>query len=40
LPGKHRFVDREDLVGKRFDERRVNGEERVEQVGQLDAEGL
>ena len=34
LPGQHGLVDRGDLMGKGFDERSVNGQHRVKQVGE------
>ena len=40
LAGQHRLVDRRDLVRQRLDQRGVDGEQRVEEVGQADAVGL
>jgi hypothetical protein len=37
LPGQHRLVDGVDLVRQRFDVRRVDRQQRIEQVGQADA---
>ena len=36
LPRQHRLVDGGDLVRQRLDQRGVDGEQRVEQVGQAD----
>ena len=40
LAGQHLLVDRRDLMRERFDQRGVDGEQRVEEVGQPDALGL
>ena len=40
LPLEHLVVDGRDLVGQRIHQRSVDGEERIEQVGELDAVGL
>ena len=40
LAGEHLLVDGRDLVRKRIHERSVNGEERIEQVGEVDPVGL
>ena len=37
LPRQHRLVDRGDLMRQGLDHRRVNGQHRVEQVGETDA---
>lgn len=40
LAGQHVAVDAGDLVGQRFDQRGMDRQDRVEQVGQVDAVGL
>lgn len=40
LPGEHLLVDRRDLVRKRLDQGGMDGQERIEEVGQPDAVGL
>ena len=40
LPGEHLAVDGGDLVRQRLDQRRVDGQQRVEEVGQPDAVGF
>ena len=40
LPGKHLAVNGGDLVRQRLDERRVDGKQRIEEVGQPDAVGF
>jgi len=40
LPGEHLLVDGGDLVGKRIDQRRMNGQEGIEEMGELDAMGF
>ena len=40
LARQHRLVDRRDLVRQRLDQRGVDGQHRIEQVGQADALGL
>ena len=40
LAGKHLLVDRRDLVRERFDQRGVDGQQRIEEVGQPDAVGF
>ncbi len=40
LAGQHLAVDAGDLVGQRLDQRGVDGQHRIEEVGQVDAVGL
>ena len=40
LAGKHAFIDGRDLVRQRLNDRRVNGQDRIEQMSEVDALGL
>jgi len=40
LPGQHGFVDGDDLMRQRFYVRGVQGEHRVEEMGEADAPGF